>query len=453
MSAPTPLRPGRMLEPAVAAGAPAAAPGVMRRMSKNTSGSVIVLAAILFPIILGGIGLGVETSFWYMTQRKLQHAADVAAHAAAVRNRAGDTLAEIQTAALHIAVSSGFLSQRGTITVSLPPSKGAFTADSDAVEVALSESWPRWLTAVFASGSVTISARAVARISGGVDACILALSPVANGAFNVAASTDVVLNGCNVASNSVSPTSFLMGSSSAQLTTGCAYAVGQASVTAGLMLTQCPTVRINSPITRDPYRNVPAPAIIGPCENSNVGRPGSDTTITPTDIHPSGMKSLRYCNGLNIKGSVTFLPGLYIIEGGDFTINGGVADATSAASIAGSGVTFYLTNTVNLKLIGNVTLSLSAPKSGAYSGILFFGARDATTVSHDIAGTSGSTLQGAIYAPASSISFKGNSTVTEGCTQVVARLVSMTGNSTLQISCANAGTKPILANEGIALVE
>lgn len=425
----------------------------LRRFSTDTRGAVAVLAAILFPVVIGGIGLGVETSYWYMTQRKLQHAADLAAHAAGVRNRAMDSTDQITTAARNVAIVSGFLPALGTFTLRKPPATGAFVGNADAVEVVLTEMRPRWFSAIFAAGPVTLTARAVSRISGGVKACILALSPTASGALTVSGSTNVKLNNCDVASNSVSATSFLLSGASAAMTTGCAYAVGQASVTAGLTLTQCQQVKVNSPSVRDPYRDVAEPAIVGACENRNVGQPTQATTVTPTVNHPSGVKSRRFCNGIDLKGQVTFMPGLYIIEGGAFNINGGDLNAMAAAAVNGSGVTFYLTSTASLVLNGNVTLNLSAPTSGPFSGILFFGARNATGVSNIINGTSGSTLQGVIYTPASLINFKGDSKVTNGCTQVIGRLVTMTGNSTLRSDCENAGTKTILANEGVSIVE
>lgn len=425
----------------------------LHRFSVDTTGAVAVLAAIVFPVVVGGLGLGIETGYWYMTQRKLQHAADVAAHAASARNRAGDSESGIHGAALTVASNSGFLPPIGTIAVNTPPTSGAYIGDRDAVEVILTETRTRWFTAVFAEGPVEIRARAVTRIQGGAEACILALSPTADGAMTVSGSTDVTLENCDVASNSVSSTSFLMSGSNAAMTTGCVYAVGQASVTSGLSLTTCPEVHVNAPVVRDPYRDVAEPAVVGTCQNSKVGNPTEPTVVTPTDSHPSGVKSMRFCKGLDIKGKVTFMPGLYIIEGGTFTINGGDLNASAAAEIIGEGVTFYLTATASLKLNGNVTLNLSAPTSGPFSGILFFGARDATGVSHVINGTATSTLQGAVYTPASALEYKGNSATSDGCTQVIGQTVTMTGNSTLKSSCDNAGTTDILANEAIRIVE
>lgn len=427
--------------------------GWLGRLRADKRGTVAVIAAIIFPVVIGGFGLGAETGYWYLTQRKLQHAADIAAHAASTRNRAGDTKNEITTAAMNIATLSGFSPSLGTIVVNTPPTSGALAGNSNSVEVVLSETRPRWFTAIFQSGPVTITARAVARISGGSPVCILALSRTAPGAVTVSGSTQTALNNCDVASNSMAANSFLMSGSSAQITTGCVSAVGQAVITSGLTLTSCPSVKINAPIVRDPYESVTEPLVMGACQNGKVGKANSPTTVTPTENHPSGVKSMRFCSGLDIKGHVTFMPGLYIIEGGPFDFNGGNRNDISASSVNGTGVTFYLRSTSNLQLNGNVLLNLSAPTSGPFSGVLFFGARNANSVTNKITGTTGSTLQGAIYAPASLVEFAGNSTVSNGCTQVVARLVTLTGNSNLRSSCASAGTKTILANEGIMIAE
>lgn len=420
----------------------------------DTHGTIVVLAAFLFPIVIGAFGLGAETAFWYLTQRKLQHAADLSVHAAGARLRAGDALAEVTAAATNIAVRSGYNAGIGTVAVNMPPTSGAFAGNTSSVEVVLEETRIRWFSALFNKGPVKIRARAVSRLNGGATACILALSRTAPGAVTVSGSTAVTLNNCDVASNSMAPDAFLVSGTSAQITTGCVYAVGQAVTTPGLTLTTCSSVKINSPIVRDPYAGIPEPVVMGPCKNRNVGHPNNPTTLNPTDIHPSGVKSMRFCSGLDIKGVVTFNPGLYIIEGGSFDFNGGVRnDPSVLTAINGTGVTVYMANTSNLTLNGNVRLNVAAPTSGPFSGILFFGARNATAVTNKISGTVETTLQGAVYAPASLIEYTGNSTGSGGCTQVVGRLVTLTGNSTVKSDCATAGTKTIYANEKVLISE
>ena len=110
-----------------------------RRLRAETGGSIVVLAAFVFPVAIGAFGLGAEASYWYMLQRKLQHAADLASHAGGARHRAGDEVDEITTAARYIAGLSGFDTTDGSITVNVPPLTGDYAGDSKSVEVI----WPR----------------------------------------------------------------------------------------------------------------------------------------------------------------------------------------------------------------------------------------------------------------------------------------------------------------------
>src|SRR5918997_412468 len=75
---------------------------------RDTRGSVAVVAAVAFPVLIGGMGLGAEVGYWYLTERKLQHAADVSAFGAAVRLSKGDEGETLDEVALHVAQESGF---------------------------------------------------------------------------------------------------------------------------------------------------------------------------------------------------------------------------------------------------------------------------------------------------------------------------------------------------------
>ncbi|WP_162300855.1 pilus assembly protein TadG-related protein [Alkalilacustris brevis] len=423
------------------------------RFLRDTGGGAAVLFAVLFPVLVLGMGLGAEAGYQYMSQRKLQHAADVTAHAAGARKRAGDTTAEIEAAALHVATQAGFRLDMGTMTINMPPQSGGDAGNPNSVEVLLTLSQPRYFSALVSDRPVDMQGRAVARVTKtGSAACVLALSQTGAGAITVTGSTNVALDGCDVASNSNASDSLLMSGSSAALDLDCGYVVGQAVTTSGLKI-DCGQVREFAPVVRDPYDSVAEPAAVGTCRNRNVGSPNSSTTLTPTENHPSGVKSMRFCSGIDAKGNVTFGPGLYIIEGGDFTINSGNVDSSGTASLAGEGVTFYFTGGARLRLGSNGVLDFEAPKTGPFAGITFFGSRDASGITHRVNGASGSTLQGAVYLPASHIELTGNSRVNSGCTQVIGHRVTFTGNSTLRSSCENSGTREILTNESVRLVE
>jgi uncharacterized membrane protein len=151
---------------------------------RDTSGSVAMIAALAFPVLIGGMGLGAEVGYWYLTERKLQHAADLSAFSAGVQlnNRADQT--RLDTTALYIAEQSGFVGSRGAIEVHTPPSSGPGVGDATQVEVVLTETLPRYFTSFFQTGSVAVRGRAVAGTKS-TKICSLALSPTANSAFAV----------------------------------------------------------------------------------------------------------------------------------------------------------------------------------------------------------------------------------------------------------------------------
>ena len=54
----------------------------------DRNGSIAVMTALALPALIGVTGLGVEVSYWYLTQRSMQNAADSAAVAAATNGTA-----------------------------------------------------------------------------------------------------------------------------------------------------------------------------------------------------------------------------------------------------------------------------------------------------------------------------------------------------------------------------
>ena len=159
-----------------------------------------------------------------------------------------------------------------------------------------------------------------------------------------------------------------------------------------------------------------------------------NTTVTPTLTHSSGSKYIRFCS-LNVSGTVVFKPGIYIIDG--------TFSNTGNSTITGEDVTFVIGGNVTLN--GNVTLKLSAPKTGPYAGMLFFGDRDPQLEKVQITGNANSIYTGAIYFPTGNLVYTGSSAQVGGCTQIVANTIEFTGNSNLHSTCGDAGTKEIVA--------
>lgn len=394
------------------------------RLREGEGGNVAIIFAMTLPVVVGGAGLGVETSYWYYSSLKLQATADTAAYAGALEKIAGSDTPTIVTAASQSATDNGL--GTGTIVVNTPPASGPNTAKK-AVEVILSQNLDRMFTSIFTQTKVPQQARAVALITDASKACVLALNATASQAALFSGNTSVKLTGCSVMSDSTASDAIKV-QGSAALQADCLITVG------GVSLNNPVTTVCNAPITQalpasDPFSSLPAPAATTPCLNDTKSSLGPGT----------------YCSGMNLKGNVTLSPGVYVVQG-NLKIN-------ANSVISGSGVTIFMFGSSTVSMNGNATVTLSAPTSGTYSGVLFYGDRNGTSASSTFNGTATSQLTGAIYFPRQLVSYLGNFSGQSGCTQVVADTIQWSGNSNINQNCSSLGMKDIPAAQSVAIVE
>lgn len=400
----------------------------LHRLTDN-SGNVAIVFALSLPVVLGGAGLGVETSYWYYKDRQLQAAADAAAYTGAIELIAKSDDDDVLSAATSTATNNGFNASIGSVDVNAPPTSGPNT-DADAVEVILSEPLNRFFSSLFTDAAVDSHARAVAIYSAEANACMLALDNSASDALQFSGTADVTLSGCALMSNSVASDAVSV-QGSANVTVDCVASAGGVDLSGTVDLTSCDSVITNTIQANDPYEDLPVPTASGPCldDNAAVLSPGN------------------YCKGLSVKGNVTMLPGTYVVSGGDFKVNGN-------ANLSGSGVTVYLSGTSRVSMNGTATVDLSAPTSGTYSGILFFAdPTNSASAKNSFNGNATSLLTGVIYAPSQKVEYAGNFSGVNGCTQVVAATIDYSGSMTIGQDCTSLGMASIPAIYTIQIVE
>ncbi|ANT51073.1 hypothetical protein A6B35_14685 [Mesorhizobium amorphae CCNWGS0123] len=398
------------------------------RRGAEADGNVAVVFALTLPVVVGGAGLGVETSYWYYSSLKLQATADAAAYAGALEKIAGSDTTAITTAAIQSATSNGL--GTGTIVVHTPPTSGPNTANK-AVEVILNRNLDRIFTSIFVQGQVPEKARAVALITDGAYACNIALNASASQAILFSGNTTPKQTGCVTMSNSIASDAIKL-QGSATLETDCLISVG------GVSLANTPTMVCKAPITQalpaaDPYASLPTPTASNPCKNVN----GNKTSQT--------LQAGTYCSGMDLKGNVTLSPGVYVVEG-SLKVN-------ANAVISGTGVTIFMSGSNTVSMNGNATVTLSAPTSGAYSGVLFYGDRTGTAAQSTFNGTASSLLTGAIYFPRQQVNYLGNFSGINGCTQVVADTIQWSGSTIIKQDCTSLGMKNIPAAQAVRIVE
>ncbi|MCK5295679.1 MAG: hypothetical protein KAJ75_02205, partial [Alphaproteobacteria bacterium] len=341
-----------------------------------------------------------------------------------------------------------FSGDNGTLVVNNPPTAGQYTGDDEAVEVVITETYPVFFMSVLGSEETQINVRAVATTSNEQmeeSACVLALDNTACGAIKVTGNGDITLGGCVLASNSDCDEA-IIGQGNGDLNAFSASVVGGTVENgSGELNFEKPPATGVLPV-EDPYADLETPVFAG-CDHNNFQVNGnSSTTLSP------GV----YCDGLHIneKGPTTMNSGVYIIDKGEFRVN-------AQANVVGEDVTIILTSSTGadyatVHINGACDVDLTAPDSGDYSGILFYGDRDSEgTGSVLFNGTANMNLEGALYFPSDEIEFKGNSSSGSSCTQIIGSTVTFTGSSELSHDCEESGTSDIHPYEsgGISLVE
>lgn len=404
----------------------------LRRLHRNVRGNMAVLFGLASPLVVGAAGLGVETGYWYLLDRELQTAADMAAYAGAVELRASATRSVVDSIARQEARTQGFDDTLGTAVVNTPPQSGSYRSGR-AVEVLLTREVPRLFTALFVQDALTLSARGVAQFDDGGTACVLALSPEDPGAVTFTGNALSLLNGCNVMSNSLASDSVTV-TGSADVTVPCVLAAGGVDVDSGLHLTACRQPATFAPPAADPFASRAEPSLGGSCRSLPSG--GGSSTLTPG----------RYCGGGVLRGDITLSPGVYVIDGGNVRVN-------ATANLRGSGVTLYFTNNATVDINGSASLTLSAPTTGPFKGMLMWGDDDNDPGEVKLNGNASSRLTGAVYFPTADVEFLGNFSGSNGCMRLVAHTIRFTGSTSMNADCTAAGMDDVPLPGRVVLVE
>jgi hypothetical protein len=382
-------------------------------------GQVMVLICLAIVTIMGLVGLVADVGSLQAQKQLLQTAADSAALAGAQESSYGDSVA----AGKADAASNGFTSgQSGVVvTINNPPLSGPNTGKSGYIEAIVSRPEPTFFLRAVGMTTITISARAVSAVGNGPN-CMYVLDPAAASAMLLNGNIDIQ-SGCGILVDS-SSSSGLSVNGNINIVASSIGVVGGYSSNGNVSFTPQPKKGIVP--AADPLAYVQAPSY-GACGynsfslNGNYGSAGS-----PYQMNPG-----VYCGGMSFNGNyyLKFNPGTYVLAGGGINVNGN-------ATMIGTGITFYNTTGTGgykgIVLNGNVVLNLSAPTSGALSGILFFQDRSiaAGGAGSTINGNSGSTIDGALYFPTTTLTYNGNSSA-NGYSIVVADKWLVNGNSTI----------------------
>jgi Flp pilus assembly protein TadG len=440
-----------------------------RNLRNNETGTVVAFL-VAIPVLAGTLAIGLETGQLYRVKRQMQGAADAAALAGSIDRIAAKTNTVITATARYEAQRNGFTNgQNGVVvTVNAPPTTGANIATTGAVEVIITKAtnfsfgnvinnWMGKSTAGFTMRVRSVAAQgSYSTSTSSAEGCMVALTTAAEQGLsfssfnNFNSDCTLISNGTSTANDntaSVSITSFNNATLKSVWTRGSLY---KASYN-GFNLTNAAKVNQTTAVA-DPYILLPTPTP-GTCTYNPFTAPGGNNIV----LSPG-----TYCGGLTVSGynNVDFQPGTYYIANGDLRIT---SDNTVSCPncTGGAGVTFVLTQTTgNNNDIGGVVISsenvvtLTAPNSGTYAGVLFYqdrraniGTMTSSTKFFNLSSLNVATMIGAIYFPnnridVSSINNTGLNS-SSGCTVWVGRYIKFASyNNNYVGNCATYGTTP-----------
>lgn len=424
------------------------------------SGIFIVLnLTMLFSIL----GLSADVGMGYLTRQQAQTAADAAATAAvAYASSNGFTCGsngvvcgaatgcaypnvtpptnDLQVGCTYAGVNGFYNTGKQTVTMTANASSTTappgVTGNSPAywVQAKVSQKTST-LFGIFAKVSSfnvnAVSTAGVTTVTPG--ACIYAIATGSvSGAFTAAGGATVSASSCGIYVASTSSTAFSV-SNGAKVTASQIVVTGGYSITGGASATPTPVTGSVS----DPLAGLAMPTFSG-CDHTNLSI-NSSTSIT------HGV----YCGGLTIGGGATVTMGT-----GTYVLNGGGLNVANGATLSGTGVTFFNTGQSGYTIApivtgGGANLTLSAPASGTYQGMLFIQDRNLTYASaNTFANGTSSNMTGTLYFPTTSLAYGGGATQTYMA--IVAKTVSFTNGTSVKAD--TTGTYTGLVSHGATLI-
>jgi hypothetical protein len=358
------------------------------------AGAVLVLVMVALPVLCVIAAVVIDLGHLFTVRARLQATADAAALAAASRlpDQAGATTEALRYAAFNAGGVPGVVTAADVNVGNWTGSQ--FTPGGtpvNAVRVSAhrrtshGNEVPLFLGGFVGQSFANVSAAATAGIAPGTGTgCIWAMgTPGQPSTYALRLqNTGSAINApnCAVYSNS-SPNSLTVSSGASITAASMDLTGGYAFSGSGTLVPNPPNT--NVPPTPDPLAgllsppaNVSAPCGTFPYGSSTAVNPGSGTTT----IYPG-----VYCGGIGVRSGaeLRLQPGIYVVRGG--TLGGGanMVVQNNGTKLTGSGVMFYLTCTNGpcsptgtekhaLNFQSGGVVNLSAPTSGAYSGILFY---------------------------------------------------------------------------------
>ncbi len=406
---------------------------------ESEAGQALVFLAIVFMMLLLFAGLAVDTGQLYVARRTMQEAADAAAFAGAAVIYQGGTHApglpapnQATNAALDDAARNGYANGVNgvSITVNNPPASGTYAGNGNFVEVIMTTSVRTSLVPA-EGGLTTVTVRGVAGSQSANNTYALLVLDEGNvsGAITVAAGAVIDFSSANIGINSSSATAGINNGvvQDCASLNPCTPSVNEHTdvVGAATPAVAWPGLRTGRPIMPDPYAGYPKPSVAGQTSYSSV--PAAPATLSPGIYETTA--------------SIAASSSTYTLNSGVYILRGSSINITGSASLTGTGVIFFVTNSNYPNAGGtcgaitfntNQGSSLSPPTTGTYRGMLVYQDPVCTNPMTVQGNAEIETETGTIYLPSATFVMSGAGTQVNA-SQIVANRVQVNGGQ-LEIS-------------------
>jgi Flp pilus assembly protein TadG len=412
----------------------------------DSRANIAIMTGFLAPVLIGGLGLAMESAYWYVDQRGMQNGADAAALAAAT-----DATANYGSTASAVAAQYGYTNGVNNVTVASTnsatcPGSGA----TNCYNVTVTYKQPLYLLPVVGfSGNATVNGAPAQTLSASAIAiqsttprqyCLLALNTIgsailANGAPNAN------LAGCNTMSNASSTCN--------------GHNLGADHGDAHITDNGCGVIQTsNVPVVPDPYAGLAVNIPADPCAGSYPQMPGKHggAALPPSNTWSGSVNlagNVIVCGDLQMTGNVTInapAGAVVVIENGQLNVPPGVTFQTAS----GSAVTVVFSGdnsgSYTHAPTGGGTLNIQAPTSGPWSGVALYQDPSLTSgVDISAAGNSPTwDITGLVYLPHANVTFSGavdKSANGASCFAMVVGDITINGTGSIMAhgGCAQAG--------------
>jgi Flp pilus assembly protein TadG len=366
-----------------------AAGRVLRRFDTDEGGNVAITAAVVLPILIGAVGMGITYSMGNATRSDMQNALDSSVLAGVIASNAGGDPIGTATTVFQSNLSAWAKSNASGINPSFNWSNNILTGQASGTATTL-------FSAFVGTTTYTIHVNSAATPTT-IPLCVLGLNGLDNGAFDINGSKAQFNAGCAVQANSNSTTGMTEEGSPTAVATKFGVSGGHKGDT------YSPPPTDGSPQIADPYASVPFPSHNDCSGKSKLMEIKNDQTLPPD----------TYCGGIHIYGNgtkVTLSPGgTYIMVDGPFWVDGSVV-------VTGDQVTIAFTGTgAALQIWGDASVTLTSPVSGTYTNMQFMQDRNdpnSRGLWDSIGGDTTLKYDGVAYLPSQNFWAYGNTTIT-----------------------------------------